>query len=103
MQTKLNNGLIVDINPNTEFYCEGLWSHEWIKLLLQLHLRADRKFNTPLVHAFIFKEHYAIVIDGGSGIVREFHSTREECQKRIRHFRYLRANCNKNNLMDTNN
>jgi hypothetical protein len=91
MQIKLNNGLTVDINPDTEFWCEHLWRHERIKSLLRLaDLCGDRKFNTPLIHALIFKEYYAIVIDNGNGIVREFHSTREIRQKRIRHFKYLR-------------
>ena len=91
MEIKLNNGLTIDINPDTEFYCEGLWWHGRIKSLLRLaSLYGDRKFNTPLIHAFIFKEYYAIVIDNGNGIIREFHSTREERQKRIRHFKYLR-------------
>ena len=82
MQIKLNNGLTVNINPDTEFYCEGLWEHKRIKSLLHLaSLCGDRKFNTSLVHAFIFKEYYAIIIYNGNGIVREFHSTREERQK----------------------
>ena len=36
MQIKLDNGLTVDINPDTEFYCDSLWRHERIKLLLRL-------------------------------------------------------------------
>lgn len=91
MQIKLNNGLTVDINPDTEFRCERLWKDDLVKSILQIgSLCSDRKFNTSLVHAFIFKEYYAIVISNGSGIVREFHSTREIRQKRIRHFKYLR-------------
>jgi hypothetical protein len=91
MKIKLNNGLTVDINPDTEFWCERPWRHDRIKSLLRFaNLYYDRKFNTSLIHAFIFKECYAIVIDNGNGIVREFHSTKEVRQKRIRHFRYLR-------------
>ena len=92
MQIKLDNGLTVDINPDTEFYCDHhLWKEAGIKSALRFaNLYNYRKFNTSLVHALIFKKYYVLIIDNGNGIIREFHSTREERQKRIRHFRYLR-------------
>lgn len=91
MQIKLNNGLTVDINPDTNFYCDTIWKERHVKVILSNRVCcSDRKYITSLVHAFVFHSYHAIMIDNGNGIIREFHSTREERQKRIRHYRYLR-------------
>ena len=91
MQIKLNNGIIVEINPDTKLYSDSIWTQRGVKSVLKYCVcRYDRKFNISLVHALIFQAYHAIIIDNGDGVIREFHCTREERQKRIRHFRYLR-------------
>ena len=96
MQIKLNNGIIVEINPGTKLYSDSIWAESGIKSILSYVNRCyDRKFYISLVHAFVFHSYYAIMIDNGNGIIREFHCTREERQKRIRHLRYLRMKSKK--------
>ena len=98
MKVKLNNGITVDINPDTQFYREGFsWTQKNIKgILMYQHAHpCNRKHVTSLVHALIFQAYRAIVVDTGYELIREVHCTGEECQKRIRHLRYLRMKSKK--------
>ena len=96
MRIKLNNGITVEINPNTKLYSDSIWTQRGVKSVLKYSIcRHDRKFNISLVHALIFNAYHAIMIDDGDEVIREFHCTREERQKRIRHFRYLRMKSKK--------
>lgn len=96
MKIKLNNGIIVEISPDTHLYSDSIWTQRSIKSILKCSACChDRKYNTSLVHALIFQAYHAIMIGNGNGIIREFHCTREERQKRIRHLRYLRMKSKK--------